>query len=210
VEHLASQAALYSVDDDNDCPVNRRSGERHITLFRVGSLVVGGHRHLCVVKNVSEAGALIRRYCQLAEGQTVRLELKEQQPIEAEVIWLKGSEAGLNFKNKIDVLELLKIGSEARRPRMPRVEVRASGFLRQGALLHRAAITNISQGGISARCDADLEVGGDVTVRLAGLEPLPSVVRWGRSGAYGITFNAVLGLPVLVEWLQGQTERPEA
>ena len=207
MEELTSHATAYSLDDEVDGPANRRTGERHITLFRVGSLVVGAHRHLCVVKNVSGRGASIRPYCQLARGQQVRLELKEQQPIEGEVIWVKGTEAGLEFKENVDVLGLLKVGSKGPRPRMPRLEVRASGFVRQGALLHRVTINNISQGGISAQCDADLHIGGEVTVRLAGLEPLPGVVRWGRSGSYGITFNSVLGLPVLVEWVQSQTER---
>ncbi|MBA2636461.1 MAG: PilZ domain-containing protein, partial [Sphingomonas sp.] len=112
---------------------------------------------------------------------------------------------GIEFKQKIDVLALLTVGSDGPRPRMPRVEVRSFGVVRQGALSHRAVINNISQGGVSAQCNADLEVGGEVIVTLTGLAPQQAVVRWGCSGAYGITFNSVLGLPFLVEWLRGQT-----
>lgn len=205
MEDLTSQATASPAADEAGGVRNRRSGERHITLFRVGALVVDGQRQLCVVKNISARGALMRPYCKLAEGQQVTLEFKEQQPIEAEVIWAKDSEAGIAFKQPIEVLDLLK-GSDGPRPRMPRVEVHASGFVRQGALLHRILVTNISQGGISAQCAAELQVGGDVTVTLAGLAPLPAVVCWARSGAYGIKFNAVLGLPLLIEWLQAQSE----
>jgi hypothetical protein len=96
----------------------------------------------------------------------VTLEFKEQQPVVAEVMWAKYSEAGIEFEQPIDVLELLK-ASDGPRPRMPRVEVRASGFVRQGAQLHRMVVNNISQGGISTQCAAELQVGGEVTVTLA-------------------------------------------
>ena len=202
MEELPSPTTLYSMPDEPGPAPSRRSGERHLTLFRVGSMLVGDQRHLCLVKNISTGGALIRAYCQLREGQPVRLELKEQQPIEGQVSWVKGVDTGIEFKQKIDVLALLTVGSHGPRPR---VEVRSFGVARQGALSHRAVINNISQGGVSAQCNADLEVGGEVIVTLTGLAPQQAVVRWGCSGAYGITFNSVLGLPLLVEWLRGQT-----
>ena len=87
---------------------------------------------------------------------------------------------------------------------MPRVAVNAFAFIREGAHVHRAGITNISQGGVGAACNAKLTVGGEVTVTVAGLPPQHATVRWGRDGAYGITFNTVLGLPALVQWLNGQ------
>jgi len=205
VEDLTSQATAAPAANDSGGVRNRRSGERHITLFRVGALLVDGQRQLCVVKNISARGALMRPYCKLAEGQQVTLEFKEQHPIEAEVIWAKDSEAGIAFKQPIEVLELLK-GSDGPRPRMPRVEVRVPGHVRRGALLHRIVVNNISQGGINAQCAAELQVGGEVTVTLAGLAPLPAVVGWARSGAYGINFNAVLGLSLLIEWLQAHSK----
>ena len=210
MEELPSQTTLCSTADEPRPARNRRSGERHMTLFRVASLLVGDKRDLCVVKNISSGGAMIRAYCDLCEGQLVRLELKEQQPIEARVTWVRGIDTGIEFKDQIDILGLLKAGSDGPRPRMPRVEVRAFGFVRQGAMLHRVGINNISQGGISAQCSAKLEIGGEVTVTLAGLPPLQAVVRWGCSGAYGITFNTVLGLPLLVEWLHTQTSSGRA
>lgn len=204
MEELPSRTTLCSMAEEQGPAPNRRSGERHMTLFRVGSLLVGERRGLCVVKNISSGGALIRAYSQLAEGQPVRLELKEQHPIEARVTWAKGTDTGIEFEKTIDVLDLLRVEPESPRPRMPRVEVRAFGFIRHGAQLHRATINNISQGGISAQCDAELPVGGEVTVTVAGLAPLQAVVRWGCPGAYGIAFNTVLGLPLLIEWLQTQ------
>jgi len=210
VEELPSPLTLHSMCDDPRPAPGRRTGERHLTLFRVGSMLVGDQRHLCLVKNISTGGALIRAYCELREGQPVKLELKEQQPIGGKVSWIEGADTGIAFSRKIDVLGLLTVGSHGPRPRMPRVEVRAFGVVRQGALSHRAVINNISQGGVSAQCSADLEVDGEVTVTLTGLAPQQAVVRWGCSGAYGITFNSVLGLPLLIEWLRGQTATARA
>lgn len=210
MEQLPSRTTLCSTADEPAPARSWRSGERYMTLFRVASLTVDDRRDLCVVKNISSGGALIRAYCDLREGQLVRLEIKEQQPIEAEVAWIKGTDTGIDFNSPIDILGLLKGGSEGPRPRMPRMEVRAVGFVRQDALLHRVTINNISQGGISARCGAELNVGGQATVTVAGLAPMQAVVRWGGSGGYGITFNSVLGLPLLVEWLHTQTSTGRA
>ena len=44
-------------------------------------------------------------------------------------------------------------------------------------------------------------------VTLAGLEPLPGVVRWQDGDAFGITFNRVVPLPLLVSWIGEQRER---
>lgn len=202
VKDLQSQKALNSPADEHRPSRNRRQGERHMTLFRVGSLLVGTRRSLCVVKNISCGGASIRAYCDLDEGQVVSLELKEQEPIDAKVTWVSGTDTGLEFANKIDVLSLLKVERDGIRPRMPRVEVGADGSIRQGALIHRLVVNNISQGGIRAQCGAELAVGGEVTVTLPGLAPVQGVVRWGCSDVYGITFNTVLGLPLLVDWLR--------
>src|SRR3990170_2858897 len=95
--------AFCSTSDEGPAPANRRSGERHLCLF----------------KNVSTSGALIRAYCELHEGQPAGLELKERQPIPGRISWVKGSDAGLQFDADIDVLDLLKVGSEGPRPRMP-------------------------------------------------------------------------------------------
>lgn len=210
MEELPSRTTLSSMADEPAPARDWRSGERYMTLFRVASLRVGDQRDLCVVKNISSGGALIRAYCELRAGQRVTLEIKEQHPIEAEVAWVKAADTCVEFNKTIDILGLLKGGSEGPRPRMPRVEVRAAGFVRQGALLHRATINNISQGGVSAQCSAELNVGAEATVTLPGLAPQQAVVRWGGSGGYGITFNSVLGLPLLVEWLHTQTSTGRA
>ena len=65
-------------------------------------------------------------------------------------------------------------------------------------------VQNISQGGVSIETANALSVGADVTVSLPGLAPQGAVVRWNDGQRYGITFNTVLPLAGLVEWLHAR------
>jgi len=186
---------------------NRRADERHLTLFRVGSIFIDDRRELCLVKNISAGGALIRAYSTLTEGQPIKVELKEGQPVSGEVTWVEGSDAGIHFHERVDVLDLLKSSSDGPRPRMPRVEITGICFVREGAILHRAKVQNISQGGISVESPNDLTLGAEVTVSLAGLPPQGATVRWKDENRYGIAFNTVVPLAGLVEWLQARYGR---
>jgi hypothetical protein len=201
VEELPIETTVYSMSPEPPAETNRRSDERHLTLFRVGSVVVDGRRELCLVKNISAGGALIRAYCALEPETALEVELKERQPIPGHVTWARGSDAGISFDVPVDIIELLKTSGDGPRPRMPRIEVHSIVFVREGAILHRTVLQNISQGGVSVESPNPLTVGGDVTVSLPGLPPQPAVVRWNDGPRYGIGFNSVLPLAGLVQWL---------
>lgn len=205
LEQLPIETTVYSMSDTPPCErPNRRADERHLTLFRVGSILIGDRRELCLVKNISAGGALIRAYSALDVDQQLQIELKEGQAVAGTVTWVEGSDAGITFDKRVDVLELLKSSSDGPRPRMPRVEVSCVCFVREGAVLHRAAVQNISQGGLSIETANALKVGGAVTVSLPGLPPQGAIVRWKDESRYGITFNSVIPLAGLVEWLQAR------
>jgi hypothetical protein len=76
--------------------------------------------------------------------------------------------------------------------------------------VHRVHARDVSQGGVKIDSSAPLLVGAEVVVSLAGLEPLPGVVRWQDGGSFGITYNKIMPLSVLVAWIQGQRERIRA
>jgi hypothetical protein len=201
VEEAQIETTLYSMSADPPPEPERRLDARHLTLFRVGSIIIDQRRELCLVKNISAGGALIRAYCSLEPDVRLAIELKEQQPVAGEVIWVRGSDAGITFDEPVDIVELLTANADGPRPRMPRVQVSCVGFVREGAILHRAVVQNISQGGISVETANPLSLAGDVTVSLPGLPPQDGVVRWSDSNRYGITFNTVLPLVGLVQWL---------
>ena len=204
LEQLPIETTVYSMSADPPPDTDRRADERHLTLFRVGSIVVGDRRELCLVKNISAGGALIRFYAAIEPEQRLQIELKEGQPIAGCVTWVTGSDAGITFDSPVDVLELLKSSSDGPRPRMPRVEVSCVVFVREGAVANRARLQNISQGGLKVECSTALTPGADVTVTLPGLPPQGGTVRWNDGSMYGISFNSVLPLAGLVEWLQAR------
>ena len=202
LEQLPIETTLYSMSAEPPAEGNRRADERHLTLFRVGTIILGDRRELCLVKNISAGGVLIRAYCRLDPDMKVHVELKERQPVSGVVTWTKGTDAGITFDERVDVIDLLKSSGDDPRPRMPRIEVRCVCFVREGAILHRSNMLNISQGGLSVETTNGLNVNADVTVTIPGLPTQDAVVRWADGNRYGLSFNAVLPLAGLVSWLQ--------
>lgn len=200
------ETTLYSLSDALPDDVERRDGERHLTLFRVGSVTIDDRRELCLIKNISAGGMLIRAYCQLEPGTKLSVELKQGEQIQGQVCWMRDNCAGISFDEPVDVVELLAGSMEGPRPRMPRVEIRCIASVREGARVYGLLACDISQGGVKIQSDKHLPIGCDVVVTLPGLPPHKGVVRWQHSGCYGITFNRLLALSELVGWLHDQRE----
>ena len=197
---------LYSLSEAAPAPIDRRDGERHLTLFRVGSIMVEDRRELCLIKNVSSGGMLIRAYSAMTPGARASIELKQGEIISAKVSWVKDDNVGITFDAPVDVVDLLATSMDGPRPRMPRIEVRCIASVRQDGNVYGMRARDISQGGIKVESDRELRLGDDVVVTLPGLAPAQGVVRWREAGAYGINFNRLLALSDLVGWLHGQRE----
>ena len=204
---MSVETTLYSLADAPPVPSERRETGRQLSLFRVGSLLIGERRELCLIKNISAGGMMIRVYCEISPGTRLSVELKCGEPVAAAARWVDGDTVGLTFDEPVDVVELLAASMEGPRPRMPRIEVDCVVWIRQGAEVHRVIARDVSQGGAKVATDRELAVGGDVVVTLPGLEAVAGVVCWRDSGCYGLTFNKVLPLPLLVAWLGDQRER---
>jgi hypothetical protein len=206
-----AETTLYSLSDAlPEAPEDRRDGERLMTLYRVGSLTVADQRELCLIKNISAGGMMVRPFCQIPEGTRLSVELKCGQPITGVVSWVRDIHVGIRFDEPIDVIDILSTAVEGPRPRLPRIEVDGIAKLREGAETHQIEVRDISQGGVKVQCDAPLAAGSDVIVTLSGIEPQPGVVRWCRADQMGITFNRLLALPMLVDWLREQRDRMTA
>lgn len=204
-----AETTLYSLSDapphDRE---ERRGGDRLMTLYRVGSLSIGERRELCLIKNISAGGMMVRAYCVIPEGTRLTVELKCGQPIAGAVSWARDVHLGIAFDEPIDVLDILTSSTGADRPRMPRIAIDRFITVREGATTHRMRVCDISQGGVKVQCETPLPVASDVVVTLAGIEPLHGVVRWTANDQMGINFNGTLALPVLVAWLHDEGAGP--
>ena len=207
------ETTLYSLSDDPPMPsidFDRREGDRHLTLYRVGSLLVEDRRELCLIKNISAGGMMVRLYCSVAIGTKVIIELKSGQPIQGKVSWVRDQNAGVAFDKPIDVIDVLSNSMEGPRPRMPRIETNRQATIREGANILRVQACDISQGGIKIRTEALLPIGADIVVTLPGLEAQAGIACWCSDGHAGIAFNRLLPLGELVAWLHSQRDLQRA
>jgi len=201
------ETTLYSLSEQPPRADDRRDSERHLTLFRVGSITIGDRRELCLIKNISAGGMMIRAYCPIPEGTSVAIELKSGQPVTGRASWASEQNVGVAFDKPIDVIEILSASSGGPRPRMPRIEVDTVATVRDGANVYRLPVSDISQGGLKLKGDPSFEHGCDLSVSLPGLEPQPAALRWRQDGHIGISFNRLVPLSVLVAWLQDVREQ---
>ena len=202
VEEQPVETTLYSLSDQAPRPENRREGDRHMTLYRVGSITIADRRELCLIKNISAGGMMIRAYCAIPEGTALSIELKSGQPVTGKVSWVKENNVGVAFDQSIDVIDILSASADGPRPRMPRIEVDCFATVRDGANIYRLPVCDISQGGIKTKGELVLEHGCDLSISLPGLEPQAAALRWRQDGHLGISFNRLIPLSVLVAWLQ--------
>ncbi len=186
---------------------DRRRQTRHLTILRVGTLIVDGRRELCLIRNISAGGLMAHVYSTLAIGRQLSVELKTNQRISGTVAWVDGSNVGISFEELADVEELLAAHSGLEsgwRPRLPRVEVDRLATLRLGASTYGVSTRDISQGGVKVETDRPFEVGEEVVLTLDKFRPVHGVVRWYHEGLCGIAFNQVIPFHELMGWLRGR------
>ncbi len=201
------ETTLYSLSDaPPGAPQERREGDRLMTLYRVGSLSIADRRELCLIKNLSAGGMMVRAYCPIPEGTRLSVVLKCGQPISGSVSWARDVHLGISFDDPIDVIDILTTSMDKPRPRLPRIAVDTIVTLREGASTYRVRVCDISQGGVKVECQAGLAPDSDVVVTLPGIEPQPGTVRWANADYLGIVFNRMIALPTLVEWLREQRD----
>lgn len=178
-----------------------RDSQRYLTIYRVGTIVVGDRRELCLIKNISAGGMMIRLYGAVAIGTRIEIELTTAKPIAGNVTWVRDNCAGITFEAPIDVVEILTHSVQGPRPRLPRIEVDCLATVRDGANVGKMTVRDISQGGIKVEGDMTLARGAQAVVTVPGLASRPGVVCWSNDLCSGIAFNCPLPLAELVAWL---------
>ena len=204
------ETTLYSLANEPPKAPERRASDRYLSLLRVGCLTIGDRKELCLIKNISAGGMMVRAYSDIEPGTAVSIELKQGDPISGVACWAEDELIGVAFDEQIDVLGLLCSSMDGPRPRMPRIEVGCTAWIREGAFVRRTRALNVSQGGLCVDSRHEFTVGAEVVATLAGLTPAAGVVKWKDGSQYGIGFNRVVALSQLVGWLREQQEKQAA
>jgi hypothetical protein len=203
--HECVEETSISLSLKTPAPPERRQGQRHLTILRVGALIVDGERELCLVRNISAGGVMAHVYRELPVGTRVAVEIKNDEPLAGKVVWADDANVGIAFDTKIDVPDLLatsKILGDGKRARRPRVSIDRMAKVRCGATVFFAHARDISQGGVKIDTDQKLPVDADVVVTLEGFRALPGVVRWQGERQCGISFIQVIPIQELCDWLR--------
>lgn len=184
----------------------RRTGNRHLSVFKLARLVIGDHDQLCVIRNLSERGMMIQTHRPLRPEQRIAIEVRSDQCFPATVRWSRSNTAGVELDSPISVPELLQaaVTPTLRRgikPRAPRFRRNAGAQIRliDGRLA--TDLLDISLSGCCVRSVVGVHVRQIVTVQIAGLQDRRGEIRWIDHESTGIQFLQPLPLKDLDEWL---------
>jgi hypothetical protein len=200
------ETTVYSLASSPPVQPDRRTGQRYLSLLRVGTIIIDDRPELCLIRNISAGGMTIRGYSAMQPGKALAVELRQGEPISGKVAWVDEGTFGVSFDEPIDVVGLVAPPDDAPRPRMPRIEVGCTAWVREGADVRRTRALNISQGGLCVESPTALTLGAEVFVTMIDFSPIPGRVKWREDDRFGISFHRVLPLPDLVAWLQQQQQ----
>lgn len=157
------------------------------------------------IRDISQLGATLRGWLDVPLGAAVSLELGNGQRVEAIVAWRGEEDVGVRFTRPIDVMALITrvlVAQPADRRRMPRVEVRAAAWLKEGERFLSATIRNISAGGLQLEGDTLPAVGEPVQLFVEGLGIPSAEVLWRSDRLAGLRFAHDLSWQAILPWVK--------
>lgn len=206
-----------SLDDRREAaePLSdRRADFRVMTTLRVGKITNNGEQELCLIRNISHGGLMLRVFADHEVGDDVTVELKSDCAVSGKVAWTSDDNVGVQFQESVDALDLLRNDPRGGRvPRAPRLTLHSQAVLRIGEEDLAVELRDLSQGGAKIGTADALPVGGEAVLVITGMKPIRAVIRWQVNGNAGLAFIGALPLAELVDWLnarRGVGRRPSA
>lgn len=194
--------------------MERRSDDRSkISVYRSAMLRWDGYEALCLIRNISPGGLMGKLHTSLPPDEPVTVEIRSGNRIAGRVAWSADGMVGVQFDEKIDVLEVLHApvhGDPGLTQRMPRLCIACPVSLVAEGMRVSVTLVDVSQGGVKVEADF-LREGDEVVVGVHGLEGRRGIVRWAHDGRAGIAFLAAIPFDTLAKWaLDRQAELAEA
>ncbi len=194
--------------------MDRRTDDRSkISVYRSAMLRWDGYEALCLIRNISPGGLMGKLHTSLPPDEPVTVEIRSGNHIAGRVAWSADGMVGVQFDEKIDVLEVLHApvhGEPGLVQRMPRLHIACPVSLVAEGMRVSVTLIDVSQGGVKVEADF-LREGDEVVVGVHGLEGRRGIVRWAHDGRAGIAFLAAIPFDTLAKWaLDRQAELAEA
>ena len=173
--------------------------------FDAGVIHDAGQRRKCSIRKISALGATLRGGERSTPGDEVALEIATGHRPQGTIDWVRGGEAGIVFKQPVDVLALINrnlISQPTERRTMPRVELRCGLHVKWGASLSPAIMRNISARGLQIEGDAFAPRGTFVQVFVEGLMVPSGEVVWTKGALAGIELFEELSWSSIIPWIR--------
>lgn len=186
-------------------PFERRGDKRHMSVLRVGKIVSGEREELCMIRNISAGGLMAHVYAGYDPDQPVAIEIRNGHVQTGHVAWFDSQMMGVEFDERIDVLDFLATEQESLLngfiPRAPRLHTNVHGLIRRGAEYMRAQMIDISQGGAKLSPAIPLEADDDVVLTLRDMPAIHASVRWADNERAGLSFHDFVPFETLAHWI---------
>lgn len=173
--------------------------------FDSGLLYDHGQARQCSIRSISALGATLCGEVLNAPGEEVALELATGQRPAGTIEWARGGEAGIRFKQPIDMLALINrklISQPSERRAMPRIELRCGLYVKWAANLEPATLRNISSLGLQLEGEALPPSGTFVGLFVEGLNVPPGEVVWRKDNLAGVELFEELSWTSIIPWIR--------
>lgn len=182
----------------------RREDGRLTLMYRPAIIRVSGRATVCLVRNISTSGLMCRVFANFAVGETVTVQITEEQDISGEVVWATEDRIGIRAVDVIDVSSLLVLLGDTGKRHRPRRPLRLAASAPVKIRLFERTLTgqlvDISQSGAKLSVSG-LAASDRVHVALPDIEEKAGVVRWIGEGVCGLSFLRPLGFEELARWI---------
>jgi hypothetical protein len=166
---------------------------------------IKGERRAGAIRRISPLGTTIRGAAARSPGDEVTVELATGQRPAGTIDWVAAGEAGIRFKQPIDMMALLTrklVAQPGERRTMPRVELSCGVALKWGGNHATATLRNISARGLQIEGE-DLP-GRDsfVSLFIDGLIVPAGEVVWRKGNLAGIELMEELSWSSIMPWIR--------
>jgi hypothetical protein len=185
-------------------PLERRSNERVTSVYRPVLIETEEFAGFCLVRNISAGGMMGSVFAQLAEHEPLTVTFHPDWVVDGRVTWSNDGDVGIQFDQEINVEDLLRRVSEARRGtrinRAPRLQIECDARVVLDGRPIPIRLRDISQKGMKIEAGF-LKPNDEVVVHLIDLEPHKAIVRWTQGGLAGLNFVRPLAFEELARWV---------
>lgn len=193
---------------------DRRSEVRQTSILRLALIDAGGAAQLCRITNVSPQGLQATVFGSAIAGTAVTIRVPDDVTLAGTIVWVKNRCIGIKLDQPLPQSALLRFGGEAagaaKRRRLPRIEIAATGVLRSASGTYAVEILDISPGGAMVRTPYALPALGPIVLDVSGLPKIGGQIRWLDGTRAGLLFNEAIPLQALTDWIHHLCSRMAA